>query len=148
MQEGDAEAPRHTLLFAAGTGMVPMLQIVKEVLDGEQMQTLTLLCSNKTYADLLCWDETCSLARRPGLPAFRAWLAFSSRSGSDTGRAPSGWPLAAVVHQRIDRELVVQALAALKTPLDSVKLRVVVSGPEGFFASMRKTIPTPLRQSA
>lgn len=143
------EAPSHILLFAAGSGVIPMLQIIRELLcNADGMQTVTLLLSNKTYEDLLCWDELCSIRTHNDMQVFNAWLAFSSGRNSCVGPPPSGWPLRGVRHRRIDHQLVLEALESQKTSVDVVKWRAVVSGPEGFFDAMRAICPTAIQQNA
>jgi len=145
----DSGMPSHILLFAAGSGVIPMLQIIREVLHARgEARTVTLLCSNRTYGDLLCWDELCSLQTHASLPVFRAWLIFSSGAANCMGLAPVGWPLERVVHHRIDRALVCEALAPLKLRQGPDQLRVIVSGTEGFFEAMSDTIPATVREPA
>merc|ERR1712129_468528 len=102
------------------------------------------------YGDLLCWDELCSLRAPATGPTFRAWLAFSSGGPSCNSAVPEGWPLVELVHHRIDQVVLGNALSPLSSSGRSStccgRLRAVVSGPEGFFETMRDMFQASARE--
>lgn len=137
--------PRHVVLFAAGTGVVPMVQALSVALHpGPSLRTVTLLYSSKAPADLLCWEELQALESRraaaaEAVPEFRLWLAFSG----DGGVVPEArWPLVQVIHRRFDAEAVAQALPNLSS---TEQVQVIVSGPEGFFGTVLEEFPARLK---
>lgn len=139
--------PEHVVLLAAGTGIIPMLQIIREVLsNGDGIRTVTLLCSNKSYDDLLCWEELCSLHTQHGGPVLSVWLAFSSVKSSTINSTPKGWPCMGVVHSRIDQALLEKALPTLKDCRNTGSFRAIVSGPDGFFEAMKDAFPAHARE--
>lgn len=140
--------PRNLVLFAAGTGVVPMVQALTVALQpGMSLRTVTLLYSSKAPADLLCWEELQGLESRraaaaEAVPEFRLWLAFSG----DGGVVPEArWPLVQVIHRRFDAEAVAQALPDLFL---NERIQVIVSGPEGFFGAVREAFPARLKEAA
>lgn len=138
------DAPSHIVLFAAGTGITPMLQVIQDSLSNPgRVHSITLLYSNKSYLDLLCWDELCSLSVPPGGMSLRIWLAFTSPKPGHETEVPTCATLAGVRHQRIDATLVRDALAPLEACSNTEKVRALVSGPElqGFFDAMRNAFP-------
>jgi len=129
--------PEHVVLFAAGTGIVPMVQLLAVALQGSLgVRTVTLLFGSRSPADLLCWEELRSLRARASAdelaPELRVWLAFS---GGGAGPELHGAALAGVVRRRLDASVVSEALTHL--PAGS-PFHAVCSGPNGFFDGMRE----------
>merc|ERR1711903_69548 len=102
LQKSEEVRDRHLVLLAAGTGVVPMLQVAQSALQPRQgVLSVTLLYSCKTLEDCLCWTELRTMeavrASTPEAPAFRIWLALSSGAGASLRHEP---PLVGTVHRR------------------------------------------------
>ena len=55
------EANKNYIGFAAGSGITPILSMVKTVLENEPSSTFTLVYGNKSFADTIFYDELLSL---------------------------------------------------------------------------------------
>lgn len=54
---------RHLVMFAAGSGITPIMAMLKTVLHHEPESTISLIYSNKTYAKIIFKDELANLAK-------------------------------------------------------------------------------------
>eukprot|EP00931_Biecheleriopsis_adriatica_P118184 TRINITY_DN93640_c0_g1_i1.p1 TRINITY_DN93640_c0_g1~~TRINITY_DN93640_c0_g1_i1.p1 ORF type:complete len:456 (+),score=55.35 TRINITY_DN93640_c0_g1_i1:50-1417(+) len=139
-----AQVPAHLVLFAAGTGIVPMVQILSVAFE-MRMRTVTLFYSNKSPADVLCWESIQDAARASTShqrreSAFQMVLAFST---SGQAVVQKHWSPATVVCHRLDQKTIEQTLTSLPT---REAIRAIASGPSGFFESMRDAFPLRLRE--
>lgn len=55
--ETSAEIKRHLIMFAAGSGITPILSIIKSVLRDEPRSTISLIYSNKSYDRIIFKNE-------------------------------------------------------------------------------------------
>ena len=55
--ETSAEIKRHLIMFAAGSGITPIISIIKSVLRDEPRSTISLIYSNKTYDRIIFRNE-------------------------------------------------------------------------------------------
>lgn len=58
------EVKRHLIMFAAGSGITPILSIIKSVLRNEPRSTISLIYSNKTYDRIIFKNELHQLEAR------------------------------------------------------------------------------------
>lgn len=131
-----ASSDMHLVLLAAGTGVVPMVQVVHEAIQSRKhVRSITLVYACKRLEDRLCQKELEALealrAETPRTPKFRMWLALSSGSDALSLQAP---PLIGVVQQRIDLNFIRTILAEICA---EEHVHVVCSGPDGFYAGMQ-----------
>jgi len=147
-QPAPSTPPRHVVLFAAGTGIVPMLQVLQAAYAAPSgIATVSLLYAVRSPADLLCWADICALHTSPDSPSLEIWLALSTTDALPESNTIKGATLAGVLQRRIDKELVETALAGIHASMEEGVIRAVVSGPHGFFDAMQDAFPSALRAS-
>lgn len=54
---------RHLVMFAGGSGITPIMAMLKTILHHEPESTITLIYSNKTYASIIFKDELANLTK-------------------------------------------------------------------------------------
>lgn len=69
------EANKNYIGFAAGSGITPILSMVKTVLENDSSSTFTLVYGNKSVADTIFYDELVSLSS--SYPNFNLEFVFS-----------------------------------------------------------------------
>jgi ring-1,2-phenylacetyl-CoA epoxidase subunit PaaE len=62
--DASPEVKRHLIMFAAGSGITPILSIIKSVLHNEPRSTISLIYSNKTYDRIIFKNELHQLETR------------------------------------------------------------------------------------
>lgn len=67
--EPSQDNKRHLVMFAAGSGITPIMAMLKTILHGEPHSRISLIYSNKTYPRIIFKDELASLSK-----AFRGRL--------------------------------------------------------------------------
>jgi ferredoxin-NADP reductase len=131
--------PNQLVLIAGGTGIMPMLQILREALhDASPICSCVLVYSNKSPQDLLCWQQIHELqATRSKAKAFKVVVAFTSSAAQvEDVIFESGLPLAQVVRKRVDSTVLGEVLRPFSQEKHA-HLHVIVSGPTGLFQTMR-----------
>lgn len=58
------DANKNYIAFAAGSGITPILSMIKTVLETEPTSTFTLVYGNKTVADIIFYDELLALNKK------------------------------------------------------------------------------------
>eukprot|EP00405_Crypthecodinium_cohnii_P013913 CAMPEP_0206449838 /NCGR_PEP_ID=MMETSP0324_2-20121206/18348_1 /ASSEMBLY_ACC=CAM_ASM_000836 /TAXON_ID=2866 /ORGANISM="Crypthecodinium cohnii, Strain Seligo" /LENGTH=487 /DNA_ID=CAMNT_0053919333 /DNA_START=49 /DNA_END=1512 /DNA_ORIENTATION=+ len=138
--------PSHLILFAAGTGVVPMVQILESLQELSGWSSATLLCSYRQPADLLCAQALLeqAAATRNGKIYLRFTFTTPGSLQQDGAMLPP--PLQGFSSEgRADRNLCERLLSHV--PNDAA-LKVIVSGPDGFFEAMKECLPPRLRSLA
>ncbi|WP_299671513.1 2Fe-2S iron-sulfur cluster-binding protein [uncultured Polaribacter sp.] len=84
------EANKNYIAFAAGSGITPILSMIKTVLETEPTATFTLIYGNKTVADTIFYDELLQLDKK--YPQFNLELICSRERQENSlfGRIDSG----------------------------------------------------------
>jgi NAD(P)H-flavin reductase/nitrite reductase/ring-hydroxylating ferredoxin subunit len=150
------KVPVHAVLFAAGTGIMPMLQVLDEIFKkNSHWVTVTLMYSNRTSADVVCLQEILKLARRCtkrsyGLDiSFQIWLALSQEDPSQRAWCKDVEELqlvTGILKHRLNANDVSRALGCLSFSRGDVL--VLSSGPDGFYESMVEALPLEVRKEA
>jgi len=124
MMHGDASVSRRWAnvgLLAGGTGIAPLLQIVRILLDDAEDRTrMKVLAINRREEDILMRDE---LDRLAVMHPDRLEITYSLTSPSDSWAGPTG------------RGSVTMARAALPPPTADGQTMILVCGTDGFVAS-------------
>lgn len=77
------EANKNYIGFAAGSGITPILSMVKSVLENDSSSTFTLVYGNKSVADAIFYDELVALSS--SYPNFNLEFVFS-RERNENGK--------------------------------------------------------------
>jgi len=107
------------LLVAAGSGVVPLMSMLRHRHAQEATSDALLLYSSRAIGDVVYWNELESLSKEPTGPKVIHTLTRSH---------PPGWP---GFTRRIDREILHEVLAARADPK-----RVFICGPTAFVESV------------
>jgi len=118
----DAAAARHYLAFAAGSGITPILSIVKTTLEHEPHSRVTLVYGNRASSTVMFRDELAALKDRY-LDRLNL-VHVLSREAQDID----------LLHGRIDRAKA-DALLTHWVPLDAIDT-AFVCGPEGMMEAV------------
>ena len=118
----DASRPRHYVAFAAGSGITPLLSIVKSTLAAEPAAEFTLFYGNRASGSVMFREELSAL-KDTYLTRFNL-VHVLSREAQDI----------ALLHGRIDREKVPALLAHWVGPAEVAA--VYVCGPDGMMEAV------------
>lgn len=122
----DAQASRHYLALAAGSGITPILSMVATALETEPKSRVTLIYGNRSSASVMFREELAALKDRH-LARFNL-VHVLSREAQDIE----------LLHGRIDRQKA-DALFEHWVPIDDVDY-AFVCGPEGMMDAVRESL--------
>lgn len=122
----DPAASKHYLLVAAGSGITPMMSIVKTVLDREPNSEITLIYGNKRFQSVIFRDELEDL-KDAYLGRFRLFHVLSQEANE-----------VELYSGRIDRAKCDTFLSTLIAPASIDE--AFICGPEGMIESVRESL--------
>jgi ferredoxin-NADP reductase len=121
----------HIVMFGAGSGITPLLSILRSLLHTEPTTTISLLYSSRSFSSMLFREELMSLAK-----------TFNNRLGlyfvvTGEDPVPSGYPI--FLKERLSRIVLRKFLKNLSTD-DSRKIFYLMCGPQQFMTLIEQTL--------
>ncbi|SDB62185.1 ring-1,2-phenylacetyl-CoA epoxidase subunit PaaE [Flavobacteriaceae bacterium MAR_2010_188] len=81
--DADSSKSRHIVCFAAGSGITPILSIIKSVLEDEPNSSVSIMYGNKSIADTMFYDELSTLKEKYP-ERFNIQFVFSQAEENDS----------------------------------------------------------------
>ncbi len=81
--EADSNKSRHIVCFAAGSGITPVLSIIKSLLEDEPNSSISVLYGNKSIADCMFYNEIIAL-KEQNPQRFNIQFVFSQAEENDS----------------------------------------------------------------
>ena len=136
----DMNGRRHLVMFAGGSGITPLMSMLKSVLHTEPDSTVSLIYSNKSYSRVIFRAELEALAEQ-----FKGRLTIYHVLTQDAGEVPSGFP---VFYMGRLSKLVVKKLIKTILAEGDCPLEYYLCGPFSFMETIEQAISSVTPGSA